>query len=687
MHGLSKNIISAKSLLLSALIVAITIFSGCSDERNPTTLPDAHPASWMDKSSADFHGSYVGSSGFEACKVCHGTDLDGGKVQVSCVECHSTLNEKCAACHGGLANESGAPPYGLRGETSDTTVAVGAHTVHLEGSALAGGIPCNSCHNVPLFILDSLHLDLGAEYVDSVAEIAWHGLADGSGAVWDHDARTCTGTYCHGNFSGGDNTNVPVWTDENQADCGSCHDTGDDPASLGWKHAYHVGGIGLSCGECHSSIIDTLNNITEPSLHVNGVIDTLVRDQAVCDDCHGTGPISCTFCHGGIDNQTGAPPVGLSGETSTTDIAVGAHTSHLEGEFITNGFNCTQCHILPATISDPGHIDADSVAELTWGTLAGNQSDWNRNTATCTGTYCHGNFAGGYADNSPVWTESSQAHCGSCHDIGYTPSDLGWRHGYHVSDAGLKCADCHSSVVDASLTIIGRDLHVNGAADTLVGDTAVCNQCHGPNGFSCIACHGGIDNETGAPPEGLRGETSTATLPVGAHTSHVSDGSLADAFDCDACHIKPDSINNPGHLGIDSVAEITWGDIAPATGALWSHETGTCTGTYCHGNFAGGKTSNIPIWTGSNQAQCGSCHDVGTNPSQLRGRHERHVSEEGLACYRCHSTTVNSTNSIIGQAVHIDGNFDVSFSSGAGIYSNGTCTGVGGGCHGTENWY
>jgi hypothetical protein len=53
-------------------------------------------------------------------------------------------------------------------------------------------------------------------------------------------------------------------------------------------------------------------------------------------------------------------------------------------------------------VLDAGHFGIDSVAEITWGAVAGNQSRWNRSSATCLQTYCHGNFTGGYGANAPV---------------------------------------------------------------------------------------------------------------------------------------------------------------------------------------------------------------------------------------------------------------------------------------------
>jgi predicted CxxxxCH...CXXCH cytochrome family protein len=476
--------------ILAMLGVAL---SGCSDRRIVPTLPDTHPATWMNQNSPDFHGEVVSLVGAESCAKCHGADWNGGKVGVSCVACHSQLTGRCTTCHGGIDNQTGAPPKGLRGEISDTTVAVGKHTVHLMGDSLVSvGIECNSCHHVPVFISDPQHIGFGpGAAADSIAEITWHGIADGGGAAWDRTARTCTGTYCHGNFAGGNHANAPVWTASSQAHCGSCHDIGITPSELLWKHQFHVGYAGLACADCHASVVDTSLTIVGLSLHVNGVVDTLTRDTTICAECHSPNPAICTHCHGGIDNQTGAPPKGLHGETLANQRAVGAHTAHLQTGYISDGVACTECHTVPPTVASPGHFQADSIAEITWGALAGSASVWNRTTNRCSSTYCHGNFSGGYASNAPIWTAPGQAACGSCHNTGTSPGDLGGRHSKHVTEENLPCQRCHAATVDAQLNIVGKNRHVDGHRDVVFStgqgsySNGTCSNfgCHDPENW------------------------------------------------------------------------------------------------------------------------------------------------------------------------------------------------------------
>ncbi|HWR84200.1 MAG TPA: CxxxxCH/CxxCH domain-containing protein [Candidatus Deferrimicrobium sp.] len=464
----------------------ILLASGCSDRRAISQLPDTHPASWMEVASPDFHGSIVLRNGALSCTGCHGEDFRGGRVGISCVDCHLTSGA-CIACHGGLDNNTGAPPYGLRAEKDDTTLAVGAHTVHLSGTPRAAAVTCQSCHLVPTIMFEPYHFDAGGGAPDSIAEITWQGFADGCGATWDHVARTCAGTYCHGNFSGGYTNNTPIWTAPDQAGCGSCHDVGNDPVTLGLTHQIHLIVNGLVCVDCHSGVVDSSLTIITPALHVNGVANVSPLDQTLCDQCHGTSPDACIHCHGGVDNQTGAPPKGLHGEVSAAELAVGAHTTHMEGSYVSDGFGCRECHLVPTRLSDTGHWAVDSTAEITWGTLAGSASQWDRGTRKCGNVYCHGGFSGGYSNNTPNWIAPGQAACGSCHDDGTNPGDLSGRHEKHVREKDVECYECHSATVDAGLAIIGKSVHVDGQKTVVFGAKEITYQngtCSGPE-----ACH------------------------------------------------------------------------------------------------------------------------------------------------------------------------------------------------------
>ena len=181
--------------------------------------------------------------------------------------------------------------------------------------------------------------------------------------------------------------------------------------------------------------------------------------------------INCSSCHGGPDNA--APPVAVNGASDTTDIGVGAHQSHLipGPDHISDPIACSECHVVPAVLDYDKHPNPiPGPATVTFGPLAqtgGANPTWDRTSATCSNTYCHGATLPAPPPPAPplptppLWTlvDNSQSNCFSCH--GDWPPNLGGSHPAHVA---YTCDTCHARVVAAGgeMTIIDPSLHVNG---------------------------------------------------------------------------------------------------------------------------------------------------------------------------------------------------------------------------------
>lgn len=244
-----------------------------------------HPPGWAISGNDPFHGDEA-KQGLKACTTCHGADLTGGAVGVSCETCHKGFKTKCTFCHGGVDTDNGAPPVDIHDQTATTVVTVGAHTAHvIAKSGLASPFDCVKCHEKPSSALDAGHLD------GSPAEVL-------SALDWDRDNATCSNGYCHGRFQGGHTGNLPVWTKTGQAACGSCHDL---PPSTGRhssvyaKHAF----MGKDCTHCHDGIANhDATLILNPALHVNTQKDVVLGSGGTwnpatktCDpSCHGPKP-------------------------------------------------------------------------------------------------------------------------------------------------------------------------------------------------------------------------------------------------------------------------------------------------------------------------------------------------------------------------------------------------------------
>ena len=224
-----------------------------------------HPEGWLNPAAKEtFHGEAIRTRNWDmsGCKSCHGADYAGGIVENSCLKCHAGTPEGCITCHG--SSDNLAPPKDTRGNRETTFFGVGAHQAHLRQGNLSAALNCTDCHVFPQGFADPAHID-----GDGRAELAFGARAgvNGSVPVYDPQANTCAGTYCH---SGGrlGNQTVPVWTEvgTGQAACGTCHSL---PPGEATGHPQ----VTLACSICHSSVVDADNNIIDTTLHLNGQTD------------------------------------------------------------------------------------------------------------------------------------------------------------------------------------------------------------------------------------------------------------------------------------------------------------------------------------------------------------------------------------------------------------------------------
>lgn len=249
-------------------------------------------------------------------------------------------------------------------------------------------------------------------------------------------------------------------------------------------------------------------------------------------------------------------------------------------------------------------------------------------------------------------------------------------HGDEVLTLGLQeCLKCHGDDLTGGISEVS------------------CFECHGGGQDNCVACHGGLRDNTGAPPHGLRGEIDFSTRAVGAHEAHTVDATIFTGMECVACHIVPDVSWDSAHFdyslfgapeAIDSIAEVTWNTVD--TTVMWNRRANSCFNSYCHGNFTGGFISNTPYWIGTDQAACGSCHDVGSNPGFIDRLHSSHAGSE-IGCEQCHATVVDANVEVIGPQFHVDGLNSIEFPvDSGGVFIDRTCSELSLGCHEARDW-
>ena len=390
----------------------------------------------------EFHGALLSDHSWDLayCAKCHGADFTGGSSKVACTTCHPTGNAQgntqansCTTCHGN-------PP------------ANGSHVAHLSGKS-GLKLACSACHLQPGSWTDANHL--GTKAVVKFGDLAAQAGTGRAGAP-AFDGISCSNIYCHGGaFTDTKATSPkPAWG--GTAACGSCH--GLPPAS----HA----ATSTDCSKCHWLTVASGQVITNVALHINGKVEV------------GDGTGSCIACHGSAANP--APPRDTNGNTGTTLVSVGAHQAHLTGEHNLSGpVACSACHLVPAAVGSPGHLDHAPPATLTFSGIAvadGAMPSWSHDTASCSATYCHGGGTKLGADTStglnrtPHWTGGNeQIYCGSCHGI--PPTDVNHKPAMQLSD----CYSCHAATVDklGNLIVTGPpgarvSTHINGVVDVTI---------------------------------------------------------------------------------------------------------------------------------------------------------------------------------------------------------------------------
>lgn len=517
-------------------------------------------------------------------------------------------------------------------------------------------------------------------------------------------------------------------------------------------HGAALKSLSSDCRDCHGA------DLTGGSSNVG------------CDGCHaGATPTAwrtnCTFCHGGVDNNTGAPPRNLDGTNHVG--AFPSHTAHVTGSAFANAYDCTECHVKAKDVLSAGHIfgNPPGGALNDFGAGVSPQATFDRTTGTCANVYCHGN---GRGDNGTMAANAPPVQCSGCHAVAASAANalagMSGPHASHMADpSGITCADCHGATTTDGATIANKDLHINGKADIMiptagftydatagtctgvchgVGHSAFtwtgtggtyhppgyadgsvhgpdmelqrqdCRTCHGAdlaggNGANgslvgpscdgchsgatatawrsnCTFCHGGGNGDTrGMPPRDPGSTNTSVSQKFIAHAKHVSP-TIMSANDCTTCHRMPADVLSAGHafntFDMQPNVILTLDGRNPQgtyDGA------GTCASLYCHGNGQAGKTGSAT--DGGPPMTCTSCHGgQANNRSGLTGEHRS--DHGGIACYRCHNTTVGTdSTSIVDVTKHINGTRDVVFSAGGSYDPNTkTCTNVG--CHGTHSW-
>ncbi|HNH50704.1 MAG TPA: hypothetical protein PKY30_26960, partial [Myxococcota bacterium] len=243
----------------------------------------------------------------------------------------TVLDSECVFCH----SAGDSPPGGLNLATDPHAATVGVASVGYPGQTLVvPGDPDNSLLYLKMTDASGSWGSsmppsgmLGAAQTDVIR--SW--IADGASEACDSPDSGGSGTY-----------HPEGWEDPTQH--GMAAKLGED-----------------TCVSCHGSDL--------------GGAGTGVS----CDDCHEAGwRTNCTFCHGGTDNNTGAPPVDI--RNGQSNVMTAAHTAHVEGT-LHAPFACTECHEERTDVLSPGHFlvgdSSPAVAEVLFTAGLSPAASWN----------------------------------------------------------------------------------------------------------------------------------------------------------------------------------------------------------------------------------------------------------------------------------------------------------------------
>ncbi len=652
----------------------------------------------------------------------------------------------CAACHG-------APP------TGGATGTAGSHPRH--ETYYPGISNCQKCHPVHATFIHATSagrpLKVQGFLRTPLNTIETSGTYSGSGANYlpsksaSQIFGSCNTIYCHsaGQSTTGSSTGITYRTvpwGGTALTCGGCHlDMATDATGTG-NHRIHTisTGANYDCAACHINYTRT----TAPAgTHANSMIElgatgfTYSQGSGAthpagnsfgtcsASACHGSGSVTwgatfvapgnsfpysasqCDKCHSGSATAPFYSTAAPAKVTATTDVKVGAHTSHLTTpDALASVIACADCH---GTVALNSATHMNGTTNFTWSSLATRSGaltpTFTVATRVCANVYCHGaSMPGGDTtgtNRAPVWNVAflsatlSRAACAACH--GFPPPaasghpvvtiPASWPAvGAATGALGTTC-NCHANISTTGTTyaniFVNRALHINGIFEPAASGHAVPFYAHAtPPYTACTGCHnattagvypaaaGAAPNCRGChltadPSVTTTGCTSCHANPpngavrpnvVGSHVKH-------NAIACATCHngagAGSGASHGPGNSGANpAVDNVIFTAAQAGASATWTAATKTCSTTYCHGATLTGGTNKSPVW-GTTLTGCALCH--GNPPATTT-----HAGVTSTQCITCH-VHVNSTgNGFTNAALHLNGVIEA---------TGGTCIG----CHAT----
>ena len=623
-------------------------------------------------------GAYVpgGTPGTGTCSalLCHGGDGTPGPNGAPVWGSATSL--ACADCH--TAGSSIDPL------TTGGTGVKGKHTAH--------NLECQICHlnykskpehgNGTYGKAETLTI----MYFDTAGTMGYTGPFGPNVSTTYTDSNGDCGTIsCHGN-TGGVN-----WYSAGTVGCMTCHSSASLQPSTG-KHALHFTDASpakvADCDKCHNGYKSNADHMkggamTVPPVAFGGNFNgagVTAAWNGTSDEC------SNITCHGGTSTPVSwinASPGCVACHTGSFAPTTGNHGKHV-GQL--GDDSCVKCHSSyqgqTTHLNGTGDDTTTAPTMISFDSLNGGGS-YDGTTKTCTTLYCHGNGA-----NNPTWGGTALS-CNSCHG---NPPLTGSHVIHSVSPYSFTCVKCHNdgSGVGATHHDIWKvDGVVTVSFDSQAdqGPLTVAAFNSGTGSCANTYCHGDFTGGKNAFPVwgnaatgacGTCHDNAPLTVSTGSHDKHTDAGQKN--YSCSVCHsgiatgTETGAVVSSYVLHVNFTKEVVFDNAVAdrGIGSAPAFNTGTkgCSAVYCHGDFAGGKTANVPVWGSAATGACETCHDAAA-VKPVTGSHSKHVAgtagNYNYTCTNCHYDPTNTrhVNGITGDVA-----FDTSADKGPGTVAS-----------------
>jgi predicted CxxxxCH...CXXCH cytochrome family protein len=360
-------------------------------------------------------------------------------------------------------------------------------------------------------------------------------------------------------------------------------------------------------------------------------------------------------------------------QTALTDTQVGAHQVHLTTTAYSNPIACRECHKVPATVGEAGHIDNMLPAEVsylysslanTFHSVSASTPTYSYANATCSTTYCHD---GQFIENGPTWSNgtgttprwNNPAYISS--DSAPTVADCAKCHGYPpggTHSTGTGCSGCHDhvdGVNNTSFLIVSR--HVDGQVQAQGGDA--CTSCH-----SSLSANHDLHSDRAYF---LAGKTMSAVdYGKSPWWYEVKYTAGVPKYSCGYCH--PQSAATHQGSGVNLNFSPSDGGAAGTIKAM-NHSTQTytqnatpgvsvtCSSVYCHSTgYSPYVYRTTPDWFDGlfSGDRCAACHGNAPTGTSAHAVHRIAIHEDNI--FSGTSGTVLKTGAINSGAAHGDPN-------------------------------